>query len=305
MRLEIRPSYTRESTQLYYGIGNAAPAPATGPEGQPENDYFQYGRMHPTVLVRARLALGGAFSFLLGDALTYDKLDVHPGSQLDRDLTSPSEAVRPFVGTTAPHFVNLFEQALLYDTRDNETSPTSGMYHQVKLRLSPGGTEAFPYRYGQVNAIARFYATPFRNRLSINLRIVGDGQFGHPPFYELARYEDTFALGGVHGVRGVPAQRYYGKVKLFANLEVRTELTSFELWKNDFELGAAIFFDGGRLWSGWTGDPALDGSGAGLKYGVGCGLRLRQGRAFVVRGDLAWSPDARPIAGYFTAGHTF
>jgi hypothetical protein len=44
---------------------------------------------------------------------------------------------------------------------------------------------------------------------------------------------------------------------------------------------------------------------AGLEYGTGFGLRIRQGKAFVVRGDVAWSPDDRPIAGYFTAGHTF
>ena len=141
--------------------------------------------------------------------------------------------------------------------------------------------------------------------MTLAMRVAGDILVGNVPFAELARFGDNYGIGGQNTLRGVPAQRYYGKVKLFANLEVRTELTSFEVGKNDFELGAAIFFDGGRLWSDWTGDPALDGSGAGLKYGVGCGLRLRQGRAFVVRGDVAWSPDARPIAGYFTAGHTF
>lgn len=31
----------------------------------------------------------------------------------------------------------------------------------------------------------------------------------------------------------------------------------------------------------------------------GCGERLRSGQAFVMRADIAWSPDARPIGGYF------
>jgi hypothetical protein len=51
--------------------------------------------------------------------------------------------------------------------------------------------------------------------------------------------------------------------------------------------------------------PELDGTGLGLKYGVGTGLRFQEGRTFVVRADLAWSPDARPIGGYFAAGQIF
>jgi hypothetical protein len=34
-------------------------------------------------------------------------------------------------------------------------------------------------------------------------------------------------------------------------------------------------------------------------------VRFQQGSAFVVRGDVAWSPDARPIGAYFTAGQMF
>ena len=49
----------------------------------------------------------------------------------------------------------------------------------------------------------------------------------------------------------------------------------------------------------------LDGSGLGLKYGVGGGVRLQQGKTFVIRVDVAWSPDARPIGAYLTAGHAF
>jgi hypothetical protein len=304
LRLEVRPSYTKETTQLYYGIGNASHAPETGPDGQPAADYYQYGRLHPTLQVRARLALGHRLFVLVGDTFFYNRIDVHPGSQLDRDLASPSPLVRPFLGPVAPHFVNFFEYALLFDTRDDETNPSSGLYHQVKLRVSPGGSAKFPYRYAQVDAIARFYTTPVPRWLSFDLRVVGDGQVGPPPFYELARYEDTFALGGVNGVRGVPAQRYYGKVKLFGNVEARSELLHIALAGSECALGAALFFDAGRLWSDWHSREALDGAGVGLKYGTGFGLRVRQGKAFVVRGDLAWSPDARPIAGYFTAGHT-
>ncbi len=108
-----------------------------------------------------------------------------------------------------------------------------------------------------------------------------------------------------NGVRGVPAQRYYGKIKLFGNLEARARLFDFHVFKKLMTLGTACFVDGGRLWADWAPHPDLDGSGPGLKYGVGAGLRLSSGTAFVLRGDVAWSPDATPVGGYVAAGEMF
>jgi hemolysin activation/secretion protein len=107
-------------------------------------------------------------------------------------------------------------------------------------------------------------------------------------------------------VRGVPAQRYYGKVKVFQNLEARSEIWPFRLWGKPMVLGVALFADAGRVWSELTPRHTdLDGTGVGLKYGLGGGLRLKQGETFVVRVDLAWSPDARPVGAYFAAGEIF
>jgi len=304
IRFEMRPSYTHEASQTYYGIGNASRAPTAGPEGQSASAFYQYDRTHPTLLVRLQVTIGSGLFFLLGNYVTYNRIDVHPGSQLERDAT-PGSSIARFFGPLAPHLVDVFEYGLIYDTRDNETSPHAGMFHQVKLRLSPGGAGHLPYRYGQASIIARFYATPVPRWLTLGLRVVADGQAGDPPFYELARYEDTFALGGVNGVRGVPGQRYYGEVKLFGNFEIRSELVRFNWSDKDYSLGLVGFFDCGRLWADWRREPTLDGSGVGLKYGAGGGLRFQQGQSFVVRGDLAWSPDARPIGAYVTAGHAF
>lgn len=305
LRLELRPSYTRELNQTYYGIGNASVAPERGPMGQSQRDYFEYGRMHPTLSLRMLIRLDRVFFLQLGTSLTYNELDVHPGSKLDQDRRSSDPRIRSFFGPLGPHLVHFFEYSALFDSRDNEVSPIRGMYHQLRVRLSPGGVMPFPYRYGQVNATARFYATPVRRWLTIAARVVGDVLFGDPPFYELARFEDTFALGGVRGVRGVPAPRYYGKIKLFGNLESRSELAVFTLFGLPCTLSGVLFIDAGRLWSDWHADSELDGVGPGIKFGFGGGLRVQQGTAFVVRGDIAWSPDARPIGAYLTAGQIF
>ena len=305
LRMELRPSYTREANQLYYGIGNATVAPESGPAGESDRDYFQYGRLHPTLLARVRATLGGGFFALTGVSLTFNRLDIHPVSKLALDANAPNDPMQPSFRVLDEHAVALFEYALVYDTRDDETATHEGAYHQMKLRLSPGGSTAFPYRYGQLNVMARFYTTPVPRRLTLAFRLVGDAQFGDPPFYELARYEDTFAVGGGKGVRGVPAQRYYGKLKAFGNLEARTELFSFRVADKDYSLGLVAFIDAGRVWADWSYQPELDGTGIGLKWGAGGGLRFQQGTTFVVRGDVAWSPDARPIGAYFTAGQMF
>jgi outer membrane translocation and assembly module TamA len=151
----------------------------------------------------------------------------------------------------------------------------------------------------------RGYLPLFSPRVTLAARVVGDVLFGDVPFYELSRAVDTYALGGSNGVRGVPAQRYYGKVKVFGNVELRTRLFDFRLFGKPMTLGAAGFFDGGRVWADTSPHPELDGTKLGLKYGVGGGLRLMSGTAFVLRGDIAWSPDATPIGGYVVAGESF
>lgn len=156
-----------------------------------------------------------------------------------------------------------------------------------------------------MSANLRGYVPLFSPRLTLAVRVVGDVFFGDTPLYELSRAVDTYAIGGSNGVRGVPAQRYYGKVKVFGNVELRAKLFDFKAFGKALTVAGALFFDGGRVWADTSPQPDLDGHGLGLKYGTGGGLRLKSGTAFVLRGDIAWSPDAMPIGGYLVAGETF
>jgi outer membrane protein assembly factor BamA len=303
LRLELRPSFTKETTQRYYGLGNASPAPTAD---VPARDY--YGRTHPTVWLRMRYRIWDHLSAGLGSSYTENWLKVNDASTLGQQMETGTPEQRELLGRAARHGVVLLEAIGLWDSRDNETVSERGQAYQARLRVSPSpsfAADALPYAYEQLNLSARVYWSLVPDRLVIGVRLVGDFQFGHPPFYELARYDDTFALGGQNGVRGVPGQRYYGKIKTFGNLEVRSQLFRFKLFGKDMTLGAAVFFDAGRAWADWSRQPALDGSGWGLKYGTGGGLRLQQGKTFVVRADLAWSPDARPVGAYVGAGQMF
>jgi outer membrane protein assembly factor BamA len=301
-QLEIRPSYTWESTLGYYGLGNAATAAA--PPGSSDS-YSWYGRLHPAVDLQQRWGLADHLAALVGARYTQNWLQIHEGSRLANDLASGSDEVRRLIGPTGPHGVALFSYGIQWDDRDSQVSSQEGSFHEAQIRLSPGGTRSFPYRYGQGSVVSRVFIPIWRNHITLALRGVGDILFGNPPFYELSRFDDTYALGGPNGVRGIPAQRYYGKIKLFGNIELRNEIFSFHALGKPLRAGFILFFDGGRVWADTSAQPALDGSGLGLKYGTGGGIRLQSGETFVLRADVAWSPDANPVGAYFAAGQTF
>ena len=302
LRLEVRPSYTWESID-YFGMGNASSR--TAADDNPNPDYSKYQRGHPQFDVDVRTRIVDHLAGRVGFRYIYNALRVPEDSQLAEDRRNGSAEVKQLIGDTESHSVVLFKYGLQFDTRDNETSSHTGTFDSVDVKLSPGGTEAFPYRYGEATLNLRAFLPLGTERLTLALRAVGDWMFGNVPFYELARFDDTYAIGGGLGVRGVPAQRYYGKLKAFGNIELRLELATFRALGKSLRLGVVPFFDAGRVWADSKPQPELDGQGLGLKYGAGGGLRLQSGSSFVLRLDVAASPDASPVSGYFSAGQMF
>jgi hypothetical protein len=302
LQLELRPSFTDEATLDYYGMGNAAASVAPAGRGP---TYFEYGRIHPELLADVRFKILDHVAGRVGLRYVETWLAIPADSKLGEDLRGGSPEVRALIGPTGTEGAALFRYGLQFDDRDNEVSPHKGTFDEVAFNWSPGGIPALPFRYGEASVNLRGYVPLFSKRVTLAARVVGDVLFGDVPFYELSRAVDTYAIGGSNGVRGVPAQRYYGKVKVFGNVEVRARLFDFHAFGKALTVGAAGFLDGGRVWADTTPHPELDGTALGLKYGAGGGLRLMSGTAFVLRADVAWSPDAAPVGGYVVAGESF
>jgi len=299
LRLEARPSFTDESTQRFYGVGNAS----SKTEGVAER-LHQYGRRRVAATTSARYRFIGDLYVRGGLGFTSNWLRAGEDSSLSIQRANGSDAVRSLLDGPFRHTVVSGDVGLQYDTRDNEIVTRTGSFHSVRMLYSPRLSAAVPHGYEQLTSTARFYRSPLP-WLVLRLRLLGDLLLGDPPFYELTRIEDMSVFGGGKGVRGVPGQRYYGMIKTFGNLEARAEVWRFSLFRKPFVLGTAAFLDGGRVWADRGSHPELDGSGPGLKYGFGGGLRLQEGQTFVVRFDVAWSPDARPIGAYFNVGEVF
>ena len=314
-RLRIRATlrFRQQRNVGYYGIGSTAADPRpwedidrdANPDAWAEaRRYNEYAFIKPELGANALLRLGGPL-FLWGSArVWWTWVDVVPGSKLAEDLASDDELVTRHLVGAERHGVLEGGIGLVVDTRDDETAPTRGMYHELSLRGGP--TFEVAGGYGGLNLQARFYGPLHDDWLVVAGRVMADALFGRPPFLELARVGGQlpdYGPGGATTVRGVPLQRYHGKIKVITNLELRSRFLRLKLAKRPLILGALAFLDLGRVWTDWQATPSLDGTAIDLKVGLGGGLRLQWGGTFVVRADVGWSPDGLGI--YFDVGHIF
>ena len=300
LRLQTELAFGRHSNSGYYGMGNAASA-IPG-----EARLHEYDRIYPELDLHSRLKLAGPLSLMAGGRLVYNWVEVYQGSKLAEDLRSNDSYLKQRLRGTGDHFDGVIDVGLLWDTRDQELAPSRGVFHELSFRFTPAlGSDV---SYAGATLALRYYQSLYRDRLVVAVRLMGDLLVGNPPIYELASYGGLFGMpgpGGGAGIRGVPMQLYHGKVKLISNFELRGRLSSFTVFRQHFNLGAVAFVDAGRVWTDIAAPDRFDGTGLGLKVGVGGGLRLQWGEAFLLRADIAWSPDAAPVGFYFNVNHVF
>ena len=299
--VELRLSFTREGTLKFYGLGNAS---RVQPGLAPTDSFYKHERTHPMLRWLSTFHATKALDAIWGFSYTHNWLAVADDTLLAQTMKGGSAYEREVLGGVKEHGVAWFSAGLGIDTRDHETKTQRGVHLTARADFAPGGVPALPYQWGRLTTSASGFVPLVRDRVVFAGRVTTDLLFGDPPFYELPRYDNT-SFGGGKGIRGVPAQRYWGKVKVFSNAELRTQLFAFHFWDKTNWFGLTAFFDSGRLWTDYHPHPELDGNGLGLKYGAGGGIRLSAGDSFVLRADVAYSPDAHPLSAYLTSGEMF
>lgn len=307
LRLTLRPSFTQVTGVNYYGLGNAS---VRGGDGLPDpngadRSYYDYTHADGTL----RIFVGHDFSHKVrlqtGVIWSYVWMDVASDSRLATDARGGDEEVRALLTGLEDHAFGAFISSVEFDTRDEEVNPHRGVYQTTTFTFAPGGSGPWNETWGRGFFALRAYHGFFSDHWVLAARALFDVLLGTPPVYELSRYDNySNAFGGEKGVRGIEAQRYYGKVKAIVNLESRVEVAEFELIGRQ-TLFLTQFVDLGRLWADFDASERLDGPGLGLKYSFGGGLRLLFEDSFVVALDAGWSPDAEPLGLYLTSGHAF
>ncbi|MBW2454671.1 MAG: hypothetical protein JRI68_09175 [Deltaproteobacteria bacterium] len=298
LRLTPEVFFVRRINAGYFGLGNASrpglsEAERTGPETGRVNQYMSTS---PMVLCNAQIDMGYGLSALVGGLLRASFVDPYANSRLAVDASALDRWGEPLIRGVDPegHGYGRLAAGGQFDSRDHETAPQRGMFHSLGGYLSPPGPMGSDHWFGGVTADARFFAPVIRDHLVAGLRVLGDMQFGDPPFYQLGQYGVFRDQGftGSRGLRGPPQGRYHGRVKVLGNLELRAMFLSFMLFEQRWRFGASAVADAGRVWADYRIDPVLDGTGLGLKYGVGGGPRLQVGETVMIRIDAVYSPHS-------------
>jgi hypothetical protein len=329
LRITARVGFRKFANTGYYGFGNDARAeePWTGID--PDTDleayraarrYHYFDHIYPLLLFNARIKLWDRSTAaqrrrveaLVGLNTHYDVVRPYPGTKLEQDIALAQQedgrALAHLLQGTDRHALLVLSAGALFDTRDHEYTPTRGTFTELTVRGSPG--VQLGLRYAAVTVNSAWYRGLVGEYLGIALRGVVDVIAGDAPFYELSRFGALMPRDGPGGgwsLRGVPRQRYAGKIKLIQNLELRSMFWKFSIGKSRFAVGAVAFLDAARIWADWT-RTERDGEGVDggtFKLGTGAGLRVRWGETFLIRFDGAWSPTDRTTGFYVDVGHVF
>jgi hypothetical protein len=288
--------YQRTVDQGYFGLGNAS-SPFRPPNSP---RFFQYLDSEARARQMARIALGHKYDLVLVGTFRAEDPTAYPGSLLALDAATKAPNGAPLLRGVEPApsenrlGIGMAGAGMIYDSRDSEVFPRSGSFHQLGVKAVQGLPLNADVEYGGVGGIFSWFIPLFHRSVVLATRIVTDFQFGNVPFYDLftgGAFQTDDIPGGPNGIRGVPSGRYLGRIKALGNLELRSLPIGFKLFGQSFHMGGDAFFDTGRIWLDYTFRSPLDGTGLGLKYGVGGGLYFLWGQAALFRIEVAYSPD--------------
>lgn len=198
-----------------------------------------------------------------------------------------------------PGFASVVQAGVAVDTRDEEPNPSRGFFIDASVRDSqPAWGSSFAFV--GANLTARLYA-PVIDGVVVAERVIVDGVAGDAPWRERVRFGglvETAGIGGQDVGRGIRLARYPGRLRVSLQHELRLTPLVFDVWGNSLALPVAFFVDSGVA---VFDDVATD---ARLLFGGGISFRLIWNKTFVMRLDLALSPEEPGrLSAYSAPGH--
>ena len=148
-----------------------------------------------------------------------------------------------------------FKAGLVYDTRNNWTNATKGIWSEFVLMYVPPFIGTAKANYMKLSIVHRQYFTLVKDRLSFGYRIGYQGVlFGDEPYYmqpymmnvTIKNSMET-GLGGSKTLRGIRRNRVVGKGKAWLNAEFRWRFVNFDLFRQHFYLATNLFTDAGMV----------------------------------------------------------
>jgi hypothetical protein len=208
--------------------------------------------------------------------------------------------------------LGVFKIGAIYDTRDNEPNPMTGIWTELQFLLVPDFLSN-GYGYTRIAFTHRQYFTIVPKRINFAFRVSYQAKLsGEMPFYILPFVYNTppqltqGGLGGAKNVRGILRNRVVGEDFMYANAEVRWKVIRTVVLNQNFYIALSCFTDAGMVTRKYEFkkiiDPILKGEadqwlGQGeperLHLSYGAGIHFVFNDNFIVSGDYGLVADKR------------
>lgn len=150
---------------------------------------------------------------------------------------------------------------LQIDTRDNQLSPSRGVFWNTSLHGNQGLNQ-HKRNYLHASTDLSIYTS-----FNIPTRVVLVTRFGGSKIWGTAEYFQALTLGGAFNLRGYRNYRFTGDAMVFNNTELRLKLFEFRSYLFPASVGLIAFNDVGRIWhQGEKSSVWHDGYGGGFYF---------------------------------------
>ncbi|MFW6328354.1 MAG: Omp85 family outer membrane protein [Bacteroidota bacterium] len=203
---------------------------------------------------------------------------------------------------------NLVKLGLVYDTRDNEPNPMTGIWTDLQFLLAPSFMGNGDLSYSRLALTHRQYFTILPKRLSLAYRLSYQAKIsGEMPFYMLSYVYNMppsltrDGLGGAKTLRGILRNRVVGEDFVYGNFELRWKFLRTVIFNQNIYIALSSFVDGGMITGKYklpeiTSPDAIYYLGMGdnemLHTSYGAGLHFAMNENFIIAIDygLAGNP---------------
>jgi outer membrane protein assembly factor BamA len=150
---------------------------------------------------------------------------------------------------------NHLKLGIVYDTRDNEPNPMSGIWSEIVLFTAPEFFGNSDFGYTKISATHRQYFTLVEDILSFAYRLNYQGTIaGNVPFFmqpyqinSFSSSSNTDGMGGSKTVRGMLRNRVVGDAMAFGNFEFRYKFYRGVIFNQNIYLALNAFTDMGQV----------------------------------------------------------
>jgi len=148
----------------------------------------------------------------------------------------------------------ILKGGIIYDTRDNEPNPFSGIWSEMQLHYAPSFLSNTDYSYARIILTHKQYFTILPDVMNLAYRVSYQGRIaGEMPFYMMpfifqsAPKLTRDGVGGAKTVRGVKRDRIVGDGFAFANVELRGKILRTNVLNQNLYIALSAFADAGMV----------------------------------------------------------